>query len=177
MLSSANAKGGGLVPADLTAVGSTIYFAGDDGVHGDQLWSSTGTAAGTAMVADINGNTTADVTNLINVNGTLYFAAYTTQNGFQVWQSDGTASGTVMDTNLNTGTSNIPTNFVAMGTTLCFTAPGATMWEWQASKITPTITWPSPAGIVYGTGSQGPSSTPPPAYRGPSPTRRPQAPS
>ena len=47
------------------------------------------------MVADTNGNTTADVMNLINVNGTLYFAAYTTQNGFPVWQSDGTSGGTV----------------------------------------------------------------------------------
>ena len=151
MLSSGNVAGGGVAPTDLTAVGSTIYFAGNDGVHGTQLWSSTGTPSGTAMVADINGTSTADVTNLINMNGTPYFAAYTTQNGFQVWQSNGTSSGTVMDTDLNTGSSNIPTNFVAMSTTMCFTAPGATMWLWQASKITPTITWAAPAGIVYGT--------------------------
>ncbi len=151
MLSGVNVSGGGLSPTDLTAVGSTIYFSGDDGVHGDQLWSSNGTTAGTKMVADINGTTTADVTNLIDANGTLDFAAYTTANGFQVWQSNGTSSGTVMDTNLNTGSSNIPTNFVVMGTALCFTAPGATMWEWQPSKITPTITWAAPAAITYGT--------------------------
>ena len=151
MLSSGNVTGGGLAPADLTTVGSTIYFAGNDGVHGTQLWASTGTAAGTAMVADINGTSTADVTNLINMNGTPYFAAYTAKYGYQVWQSNGTSSGTVMDTDLSTGSSNTPTNFVAMGTTLCFTAPGATMWLWQASKITPTITWAAPAGITYGT--------------------------
>ncbi len=151
MLSSGNVKGGGVAPDDLAAVGSAIYFAGNDGVHGDQLWSSTGTAAGTAMVADINGTSTADVTNLINMNGTLYFAAYTTKYGYQVWQSNGTSSGTVMDTHLNTGSSSTPTNFVTMGTTLSFTAPGATMWQWQSSKITPTITWAAPAGIVYGT--------------------------
>ena len=151
MLTSANSKGGGLAPADLTAVGSTIYFAGTDSKHGTQLWSSIGTTAGTAMVADINGTSTADVTNLIDMDGTLYLAAYTAQNGFQVWQSNGTSSGTVMDTDLNTGSSNIPTNFVPMSTTMCFTAPGATMWLWQSSKITPTITWAAPAGIVYGT--------------------------
>ena len=131
MLEWRQREGGRPGAGHLTAVGSTIYFAGNDGVHGDQLWSSTGTASGTAMVADINGNTTADVTNLINVNGTLYFSAYTTKYGFQVWQSNGTASGTVMDTNLNTGSSNIPTNFVAMGKVLNFTAPGAKMWAWS----------------------------------------------
>jgi trimeric autotransporter adhesin len=88
------------------------------------LWSSDATADGTAMVADINGTSTADVTNLINMNGVLYFSAYTTTYGFQVWQSDETASGTVMDTNLDTGTLNIPTNFVVMGTARYFTAPG-----------------------------------------------------
>ena len=81
------------------------------------------------MLADINGTTTSDPTNLIDVNGTLYFAAYTTKNGYQVWQSDGTAAGTVMDTTtLNTGATNIPSDFTAIGTALGFTAPGATWW-------------------------------------------------
>ncbi len=72
----------------LTAVGSRIYIVGNDGVHGTQSWSRTGMASGTAMVADINGTPTADVSNLINMNGTLYFAAYTAKYGFQVWQSN-----------------------------------------------------------------------------------------
>ena len=102
------------------------------GVDGEQLWSSNGTAGGTAMVTDINGTLTADVTNLIAMNGMLYFTAYTAKSGFQVWQSDGTSSGTVMDTNLKTGSNNIPTNFVVMGTSLYFTAPGASLWYWTS---------------------------------------------
>ena len=104
------------------------------------------------MVADINGTTTADVTNLTDVNGTLYFAAYTSANGFQVWQSNGTAAGTVMDTGLATGTT-APSDLTAVGNDLYFTAPGATLWEWapSSSQATPTITWASPAGITYGT--------------------------
>ena len=32
-----------MTPQFLTAVGSTVYFAANDGVHGTQLWSSNGT--------------------------------------------------------------------------------------------------------------------------------------
>ena len=31
----------------------TVLFAADDGVHGRELWRTDGTAAGTAMVADL----------------------------------------------------------------------------------------------------------------------------
>ena len=150
MLSDANVKGGGLSPTDPTAVGSTLFFSGNDGVHGNQLWSSTGTSSGTGMVIDINGTSTADVTDLINMNGMLYFAAYTTKSGFEVWQSDGTAAGTVMDTNLTIGTL-IPANFTIGSSDLYFTAPGASMWQWASTKTTPTITWANPANLTYGT--------------------------
>ena len=93
MLTSANVSGGGVSPDDLTAVGSTLYFTGDDGVHGTQLWSSNGTAAGRRWWRTSTGRRRPDVTNLTEVNGTLYFTAYTTASGFQVWQSNGTAAG------------------------------------------------------------------------------------
>jgi hypothetical protein len=31
--------GVGLSPVDLTAMGTTLFFAADDGVHGGELWS------------------------------------------------------------------------------------------------------------------------------------------
>ena len=111
-------------------VGGTLYFSANDGVHGTQLWKSDGTAGGTVMVADINGTTTADVTNITDVGGKAYFAAYTARGGFQVWQTNGTASGTVKDTSLLTG-ATAPRDLTAMGTSLVFTAPGATLWDWK----------------------------------------------
>ena len=95
-------------PDEPGAVGGTVYFSGNDGVHGAQLWSSNGTAGGTGMVADIDGTATANVASPTNVSGTLFFTAYTLGGGYQVWQSNGTASGTVADTSLSTGGSSVP---------------------------------------------------------------------
>jgi ELWxxDGT repeat protein len=125
MITAINAKGGGLSPYDLTAMGSSVYFGANDGLHGAQLWTSSGTA----IVDEINGTAGSNPMNLAVADGLLLFTAYTTNNSYQVWQSNGTAAGTVRDANLNTGGSNIPTNFVVMGTALVFTAPGATFWK------------------------------------------------
>ena len=39
-----------------------------------------------------------------------------------------------------------------MGSGVYFTRAGASLWLWQpATSSTPTITWPAPASIVYGT--------------------------
>jgi ELWxxDGT repeat protein len=41
------------LPYQLTAVGSTVFFAAADDTHGAELWASDGSAAGTALVKDI----------------------------------------------------------------------------------------------------------------------------
>jgi ELWxxDGT repeat protein len=83
-------------PTDFVAIGSTIYFAANNG-NGYTLWKTNGTTAGTVMVAGIGpgyaGSGPADLT---NVNGTLFFTASDSNIGRAVWKSDGTAAGTTM---------------------------------------------------------------------------------
>ena len=63
-------------PAYLTAVGNTLYFRADDGVHGYELWKSDGTLTGTVRVADIyTGTEGSEPEQLTDVNGMLFFVA------------------------------------------------------------------------------------------------------
>ena len=75
------------------------YFAADDGVHGRELWSSDGTAAGTRMVVDLMPGATGSVPIGLIVHGdALFFAAVNDAGiGHDRWlfKTDGTAAGTV----------------------------------------------------------------------------------
>jgi ELWxxDGT repeat protein len=120
---------------DFTAVGSQVFFRPDDGVHGDELWKSNGTASGTVLVKDINpGNSGSDLQEFINVNGTLYFRADDGVHGSELWKSDGTESGTVMvkDIQPGFGSGILSTFFVSNGV-LYFQADdgvhGSELWK------------------------------------------------
>jgi len=97
------------------AIGARLLFIGTDGkganLHGSELWTSDGTAAGTVMLKDINprdsdSNTTFQFLNPPTVvNGTLYFTANDGVHGVELWKSDGTAAGTMMVKDINPGPS------------------------------------------------------------------------
>ena len=97
------------------AIGARLLFIGDDGtganLHGSELWTSDGTAAGTVMLKDINpGDSDSNITfQVLNppmvVNGTLYFTANDGVHGVELWKSDGTAAGTMMVKDINPGSS------------------------------------------------------------------------
>jgi ELWxxDGT repeat protein len=88
---------GNSFPTNLTRVGSKLFFAASDGVHGNELWVSDGTTAGTRMVKNIKpGAKSSNPEMLVNVNGTLFFLASDGTHGEQLWKSDGTKAGTVM---------------------------------------------------------------------------------
>lgn len=71
------------------------YFAADDGVHGQELWSSDGTSAGTKLAVDIYpGATGSGVNYIYTFNNKLYFFAANGWQFVQFWQSDGTEAGT-----------------------------------------------------------------------------------
>ena len=122
-------------PSYLTNVNGTLFFAANDGVHGEQLWRSSGSAVGTSMVADINpagapgavavpdGRIRNPIEQLVNVNGTLFFVANDGTHGFELWQSNGTAVGTMMVHDINPGPgSSYPFDLTNANGTLFFQA-------------------------------------------------------
>jgi len=118
----------------MVATSSQLFFpaydvdSGGNYPHGWEIWASTGTAAGTAMLKDIN--TTPDDSypqNFVAVGNEMFFTAntsYPNANGTFLWQSDGTSANTLL---VQTSTGTVPTsegNYTAVGNTLFFTANG-----------------------------------------------------
>ena len=94
-------------PTQLTQVGSTLFFAADDGIHGVELWKSDGTAAGTKMVKNIRAlDKSSDPRDLTAVGNTLFFTATDGTHGRELWKSNGTKAGTVMVKDINTHRKN-----------------------------------------------------------------------
>jgi ELWxxDGT repeat protein len=101
-------------PYWLTDVGGTLYFQANDGTHGEELWKSDGTEAGTVMVRDIRpGSVRSEPAWLTDVGGTVYFTAGDGVDGRELWMSDGTEAGTVMVKDIRAGSaSSMPTELV-----------------------------------------------------------------
>jgi ELWxxDGT repeat protein len=79
----------------LTTLGSQLFFASDDGTHGDELWRSDGTPEGTTLVADINpGPAASRPAQLLAFDDQLFFFADDGLHGSELWKSDGTSEGT-----------------------------------------------------------------------------------
>jgi ELWxxDGT repeat protein len=125
----------------LTDVNGILFFAGDDGVHGEELWTSDGTPEGTRMVRDIwPGPIGSSPTALRNVDGVLVFAAHDGVNGGEPWRSDGTKPGTYILADVNPGIgSSDPSDFARSGDLVFFRADdgetGLELWAIPASAI------------------------------------------
>ncbi len=84
------------------AVGGRLLFFADDGVHGNEPWTTDGTAAGTALLADLRPGAAGSYLFALTFNpdrprvvaGRLYFRAFGEEGNLEVWTSDGTAAGT-----------------------------------------------------------------------------------
>ncbi|AKQ66393.1 putative cycloinulo-oligosaccharide fructanotransferase [Myxococcus hansupus] len=75
-----------------------LFFTADDGRHGTELWTSSGTHGdGTRLLRDIAGGAMgADPTDLTRVGDRLFFIADDGMNGRALWTSDGTRAGTTL---------------------------------------------------------------------------------
>ena len=127
--------------APLTALNdSTVLFAADDGSgHGQELWESDGTAAGTTMIKDVNPGLSGSVSDdnsynayygspatrqgMTVVNGVAYFIADDGTDGQELWKSDGTPGGTSMVKDIDPGpASSSPQSLTNVDGTIYFVA-------------------------------------------------------
>lgn len=84
-------------PRNLTATASGLFFTIDDDVHGNELWRTDGSTAGTAMVEDVApGAPGSSPSELTAVEGAVFFTANDGVHGTEVWRTDGTPGGTVL---------------------------------------------------------------------------------
>ncbi|HWL46070.1 MAG TPA: ELWxxDGT repeat protein [Ilumatobacter sp.] len=89
---------------EIVPFGNAVFFVGDDGEHGLELWLLDPSTQTARMVRDINPDPDAPGPYQLTVfNGVLFFVADDGQHGFELWKSDGTESGTVLLNDINRG--------------------------------------------------------------------------
>ncbi|MCS6883576.1 MAG: hypothetical protein RMK84_19965 [Oscillochloridaceae bacterium] len=119
----------------IAAAGDALFFVGDDGVHGHELWTSDGTAGGTRLVRDLRaGAPGAMPRNLAPAHGRLFFTADDGMHGAELWISDRTEAGTVMVSDIRPGAAGAePAAMIAFNGQLFFRANdgshGAELWS------------------------------------------------
>jgi ELWxxDGT repeat protein len=79
------------------ALDDLVIFYADDGVHGQELWVTDGTAGGTQLLADIRPGTEGSVLSALFVmDGFVLFFADDGTHGRELWRTDGTPAGTAL---------------------------------------------------------------------------------
>jgi ELWxxDGT repeat protein len=92
---------------DLFSNGSFLLFNARTTTNGVELYKSDGTAAGTALLKDINpGAPTSDAGGFFKYNNIVLFTAKTATNGIELWKTNGTTAGTIMVKDINAGAGN-----------------------------------------------------------------------
>jgi ELWxxDGT repeat protein len=105
-------------------LGDRVLFLADDGPHGQELWVSDGTAAGTALVKDVRpGSPASGIDQLTPAGDEVYFIADDGVHGRELWVSDGTAAGTRLVADVFAGAgSSLPGQLTPVGPVLLFAA-------------------------------------------------------
>lgn len=114
-------------PESFAKLGSLVLFRAADSSHGQELFRTNGTNAGTKLVKDINPSGDSDPSGFRKLGSFLYFAADDGSHGRELWRTDGTAAGTrmVKDINTNGAHGSEPEEMTLVGGVLLFYASDA----------------------------------------------------
>ena len=147
---------GGSSPSDLHAIGGTVYFWANDGLHATELWKSNGTDSGTVMVADTNPGFSDPPAfaplgqqrlPMGSAGGQLLFDANDGVNGIELWKYDGTNPpqmllGATGGINPDGGGSTA-TGFTDLNGTVIFSADdgdnGIELWKLEPPYTSPVL--------------------------------------
>ena len=118
-------------PTNFVALGKKLLFTANDGVHGTELWTSDGTAAGTRILKDIApGEGCTEISDFTTVGTELYFIAHA-DNQARIWKTDGTPANTRP---LGSKRFHSPTGLTILGKLLFFTAIEFSTEKWKLWK-------------------------------------------
>lgn len=110
----------------MVGLGSTLLFAANDAISGEELWRSDGTAVGTFLLSDINISSpgSSSYPDQLTLAGPslVFFVANDGSHGRELWRTDGTAAGTRRLTDINVGGDSNPKDLTVAGSKLYFTA-------------------------------------------------------
>ncbi len=111
----------------LTSYSGFLYFVGNDGISGLELWKTDGTPAGTTLVKDIYAGASSafDIDYgtgfFTKVNNIFYFLARDAANGIELWKSDGTTDGTMIVKDITlANSSTVISSLTQVGNKLAF---------------------------------------------------------
>lgn len=127
----------------LAPLGDKILFNNSDAEHGQELWVSDGTVAGTKILKDIYAGASSSFLNWAGGTheGLLYFAAADATHGTELWKTDGTTAGTSLVADILPGSEGSrPYAMTSVGPVLYFTAytpeKGFEVWSTDGQQDT-----------------------------------------
>jgi len=144
-------------PTSLTQAGDRVVFAGNDGVHGREVWSTDGTQGGTIAIGAIE---TSYVPGFVAAGARAYYALENANGGTDLWVTDGTASGTARIAPPGVDLT-YAWPFASLGNRCIFTAGvSGALWitDGTAAGTEKLLDWPYTGSYPYGFTELGGSS-------------------
>jgi ELWxxDGT repeat protein len=129
----------------MVIINKNLYFTANDGLNGNELWKSDGTATNTLMIKDIRSGSPSSIhpnNELFVINSMVYFSAHNGTLGYELWKSDGTSIGTtlvkdIMPPGYTSSSSSNPSGFFNNNGVLYFVAEngpnGQELWKYNTT--------------------------------------------